>query len=56
MTIEVILARIMLLIQLGMLVWSVTLCVQAALTRRKIKKIIKMWEGEDHADRDAGHM
>ena len=56
MTIEKILSVIMLLIQLGMLVWSATLCVQAALTRRKIKKMIKMWEGEDHADRDARRM
>lgn len=56
MLIERILSGVMLLIQLGTLVWSVTLCVQAALTRRKIKKIMKMWEDEDHADRDAGRM
>ena len=56
MLIERILSGVLLMAQLGALVWSVTLCVQAALTRRKIKKIMEMWEGEDHADRDAGRM
>lgn len=56
MLIERILSGVMLLAQLGALVWSVVICVQAVRTRRKISRIIKLWEEESRADRDARRM
>ena len=56
MLIEKILSGVLLMAQLGALVWSVVLCVRAALTRRRIDRLIKLWEGETRVDRDARRM
>jgi len=45
MSIEVILSRILLVFQLGVLVWSVVICVKAHRTRKEIDRMIDEMRG-----------
>ena len=56
MLIERILSGVLLLAQLGALVWSVVLCIKARRTRKRIDRMVKELEGYGHADRDARRM